>query len=193
MISALGKVNFSDFSQYGKLIGTGKNNGIKVSERLDDARRLTSVKDGNLVKEVISSLNKGSHVTAINHATGETTDVRKCADRFVLRRTDKDGNKENLTRTRNNDGLTAIYEKFVKKDGGERLELRVSQSDYGSGKKVKIESDTEVDIAGQKIPSEGDHTFFVKDNNVSRMFGTSEKLDLNLAEVIINAFSKLLS
>lgn len=48
------EMGLENFSRYGKLIGTGKNNGVKVYEKLINEKRiLTSLdKDGKLFKEV---------------------------------------------------------------------------------------------------------------------------------------------
>lgn len=51
------KVGMENFGMYGKLIGTGKNNGLRVFEQLFDGKRILTTlgKDNNVVKTVTTS------------------------------------------------------------------------------------------------------------------------------------------
>lgn len=62
----LTRTGFETMSQYGKLIGTGKNNGIKVFEKLesDGKRILTSIdKEGNPIKKIATERNYSTFIT----------------------------------------------------------------------------------------------------------------------------------
>lgn len=74
----LAKSGFNNMTNYGKLIGTGKNNGIKVYEKIraDGKRVLTSFdKEGNSIKQVTRNFPtpRDMHTTSINHKTGVVT------------------------------------------------------------------------------------------------------------------------
>ena len=72
----IAKMGLENFSKYGKLIGTGKNNGIRVFEELSDGKRiLRSVdKNGELVKVVTKQTVRDceSRIDALKHLDGYT-------------------------------------------------------------------------------------------------------------------------
>ena len=195
MINALSKAGLENFSQYGKLIGTGKNNGIKVYEKLANGERvLTSVKD-DAVRKVVTKY--GRKVTVDNKATGETFTVSNYNDCFSFNRQCDDAS-EYLSREKVNNGVKGTYEKYVKNGDASILELKVDKEPSSIGPKITIRSHTGVNIGGQNIPEYENHRFYEDGINPMSKFrrdpNTSIKsLDQNLAEAIWNAFRKLLS
>lgn len=74
----LAKSGFNNMTDYGKLIGTGKNNGIKVYEKIQaDGKRVLSSfdKEGNGIKQVKRSFPTpyDMHTTSRNSQTGVVT------------------------------------------------------------------------------------------------------------------------
>lgn len=77
----LAKSGFNNMSNYGKLIGTGKNNGIKVYERIEanGKRILTSFdKEGNKLKQVTRRFTtpRDMVTTSRNYKTGVESSSR---------------------------------------------------------------------------------------------------------------------
>lgn len=66
------KTGVENFSKYGKLIGEGKNNGIKVYEqvRADGRKTLHSLnKDGEVVKIIQKEASQTESIDLVNHTT----------------------------------------------------------------------------------------------------------------------------
>ena len=195
MINALSKAGLENFSQYGKLIGTGKNNGIKVYEKLANGERvLTGVKDDAVRKEVTKV---GHKVIVNNKADGSVATIHKYDDEFTLRR-EKDGVVECLERKVNNGKVKGSYSKYKVSGDADILDLRVAQEPHTLGRTITIKSDSGIELGGQTIPKYDNHKFLIREYNGEDIFDRElasrpQTLDKNLAEAIWNAFSKLLS
>ena len=194
MINALSKAGLENFSQYGKLIGTGKNNGIKVYEKLANGERvLTGVKD-DAVRKVVTKF--GHKVDVSNMADGSNATVSKYSDKFNLRR-EKDGVVECLERKDINGKVHGSYSKYSVNGDADILDLRVAQEPHALGKTITIKSDSGIELGGQTIPKYDHHKFMINEFDGAKFereyASRTQSLDLNLAEAIWNAFSKLLS
>ncbi len=115
--------------QYGKLIGTGKKNGIQVFEQLNGSQRvLTSVKDGIAIKQVAQKRTPkdGYDVTtteARNFVTGDRIKIERGIN------TTGEGEKE----------YSEIYRNITKQDAaGNWDELRFSYSKKGTDKPADL-------------------------------------------------------
>lgn len=89
----------SNLATYGKLIGVGKKNGIKVYEKVVglNGRGLTSVgRDGQVRKNIIISSNGNTHV--FNKLNGEHVEIQP-GSYFHMTRRSKDGAVEQYFRT----------------------------------------------------------------------------------------------
>ena len=197
MISALSKAGLENFSQYGKLVGTGKNNGIKVYEKLTNGERiLTGVKDGTVRKIVTKH---GRTVNAEDKINDTYTTVSKGFDTFNLHReNNKDGVSEFLERKKSGGEISGTYSKYAKQGEADILDLRVAQEPHSLGKIITIKSNTGIELGGQSIPKFDEHRFLKREYDGTNIFSKdhnckTQSLDTNLAEAIWNAFSKLLS
>lgn len=197
MISALSKAGLENFSQYGKLIGKGKNNGIKVYEKLTNGERiLTGVKD-DTVRKIVTK--HGNVVNAEDKINDTYTTVSGSYDKFNLHRTNnKDGVEEFLEKTKSNGKTHGMYSKYSKHGDANILDLRVEQDPYALGKTITIKSNSGIELGGQNIPIFDEHRFLKREYDGKNIFEKdpvcrNQSLDTNLAEAIWNAFSKLLS
>ena len=126
------RVGMDGFSKYGKLIGTGKNNGIRVFEKIVDGKKiLTSLgKEGNVVKTVTRQ--------EFNPMDLPESIVKKCQGSLGEVGKFKDG-KGVITEVENNvNGSTFSNTRVIDTDGHVRYQsmLRTTETKTKDGRTI---------------------------------------------------------